>query len=213
MRSWGTLNSSLPTYPRNQVARVIAASVAGAPFDSFSLLCSDRFAHLGFRNSSITVRTIGRRKSPSSPIIALISLVVLLLFFRVMVRYSVGCFLLPTAYHDLFFLRNFQDTIPTDGEVLSAAEALRNSDQSGARVAVTNGAAALVAPRVIKLPSAPRLAIPSLGARDGQLNYQGWSDSWAYLVGYTPITHEWRLMTLLPPGGLAKSLVLVRARF
>jgi hypothetical protein len=123
-------------------------------------------------------------------------------------------------------LRNFQDTIPTDGEVLSAAEALRNSDQSGARVAVTNGAAALVAPRVIKLPSAPRLAIPSLGARDGQLNYQGWSDSWAYLVGHTPITHEWWLMTVLPmvpwypadydrstPGGLAKSLVLVRARF
>jgi hypothetical protein len=41
----------------------------------------------------------------------LISLVVLLRFFRVMVRYSVGCYLLPTAYHDLFFLRNFQDTI------------------------------------------------------------------------------------------------------
>src|SRR4029077_4199105 len=53
------------------------------------------------RNSSITVRTIGRRKSPSSAIIALISLVVLLLFFRVMVRYSVGSYLLPTAYHDL----------------------------------------------------------------------------------------------------------------
>src|SRR4029077_15482484 len=53
------------------------------------------------RNSSITVRTIGRRKSPSSAIIALISLVVLLLFFRVMVRYSVGCYLLPTAYHVL----------------------------------------------------------------------------------------------------------------
>src|SRR4029077_5945938 len=53
------------------------------------------------RNSSITVRTIGRRKSPSSAIIALISLVVLLLFFRVMVRYSLGCYLLPTAYHDL----------------------------------------------------------------------------------------------------------------
>jgi hypothetical protein len=31
----------------------------------------------------------------------LISLVVLLLFFRVMVRYLVGCYLLPTAYHDL----------------------------------------------------------------------------------------------------------------
>ena len=62
------------------------------------------------KNSWITVRTIGRRKSPSSAIIALISLIVLLLSFRVMVRYSVGCFSLPTAYHDLFFLLNLQDT-------------------------------------------------------------------------------------------------------
>jgi hypothetical protein len=38
----------------------------------------------------MTARTIGRKNSPSSAIIALISLAVLLLSFRVMVRYSVG---------------------------------------------------------------------------------------------------------------------------
>jgi hypothetical protein len=53
--------------------------------------------------SCITVRTIGRRKSPSSAIIALISLVVLLLSFRVMVRYLSWLFSIPTAYDDLPF--------------------------------------------------------------------------------------------------------------
>src|SRR5262245_46412519 len=40
----------------------------------------------------MTARTIGRRNSPSSAIIALIWDTFLLVSFRVMVRFSVGCF-------------------------------------------------------------------------------------------------------------------------
>lgn len=88
------------------------------------------------------------------------------------------------------------------------------------------GAAALVAPRGYPQRQGSRFRRRVRPVPDGQLNYPGWSGSWAYLVGHTPITHEWWLMTVLPrvpwypadydrstPGRLAKSLVLVRARF
>ncbi len=43
-------NSQLElSHPRNQVARVVAASIARAPFDSFSLLRPDCFAHFGLQ--------------------------------------------------------------------------------------------------------------------------------------------------------------------
>ena len=47
---------------------------------------------------------------------------------------------------------------------IAAAEAFGNSDHSSATAPVTNGAAALVPPKVSGLPSAPRLVIPSPGA-------------------------------------------------
>src|SRR5258708_3545236 len=50
-----------------------------------------------------------------------------------------------------------------------AAVALGNSDQSSAIVPVTNGAAALVPPNIAGLPSVPRLVIFSPGAASPRL--------------------------------------------
>ena len=49
------------------------------------------------KNSWITSRTIGRKNSSSSPMIALISLRVLLVFFWIMVRYLVWLFITPNC--------------------------------------------------------------------------------------------------------------------